>query len=496
MTLRSTPAPCAVQPFIGSTGRSAPGRIWPLRRKARAQAPGLKPRGADPWAPTGQPKGRLTNDAAMSCLLRGFVLLLSSSPSPRGHPLSARLEATLWPSASCPPTDARAARMVKFEREQLIVDCLDCGVSACWSLLREAPRRVALQPEGGEVRPAASAGEARAEIPRSPPSARTPPPSPDDSGVAWSPSPALTRGGGKGGDASPPPWSECGMGEGDRPKDGGGGRAATGLGVARARKSRRKPLKRLNPRPGIRRAFRPPRPLVPTSRSRFGPPPRQATRARKSRRKPLKRLKSAPRPGIRRALTTCETLVPTTRFRFGPPPRQATRARKSRRKALKRLNPRPGIRRAFRPPRPLVPTTRFRFGPPPRQATRARKSRRKPLKRLNPRPGIRRALRPPRPLVPTSRSRFGPPPRQATRARKSRRKALKRLNPRPGKGQPAEAAARPAANCRRLTPARARSRSPSGPSSPSAGRRAGRCSGRDRRRRRRRRGSRGCGRSA
>ena len=110
----------------------------------------------------------------MSCLLRGFVLLLSSSPFPRGHPLSACLEATPSPSASCPPTDAHAARMVKFEREQLIVDCLDCGVSACWSLLREAPRRVALQPEGGEVRPAASAGEARAEIPRSPPSARTP----------------------------------------------------------------------------------------------------------------------------------------------------------------------------------------------------------------------------------------------------------------------------------------------------------------------------------
>ncbi len=40
---------------------------------------------------------------------------------------------------------------------------------------------------------------------------------------AWSPSPALTREGGKGGDASPPPWSECGMGEGDRPKGGGGG---------------------------------------------------------------------------------------------------------------------------------------------------------------------------------------------------------------------------------------------------------------------------------
>ncbi len=66
-----------------------------------------------------------------------------------------------------------------------------------------------------------------------------PPPPP----FGWSPSPALTRGGGKGGDASPPPWTECGMGEGDRPhraskdarlstgyEDGGGGRAATGLG--------------------------------------------------------------------------------------------------------------------------------------------------------------------------------------------------------------------------------------------------------------------------
>ena len=270
--------------------------------------------------------------------------------------MSACLEATLWPSASRPPTDARAARMVTFERERLIVDCLDCGVFACWSLLREAQRYVAVQPEGREVRPAASAGAARPSLSTRPLTASTPPPP----CFEWSPSPALARRGGKGGDASPPPWSECGMGEGDRPKDGGGGRAATELGVARARKFQRKPLKRLNPRPGIRRALSPPRPLVPTSRSRFGPPPRQATRARKSRRKPLKR-----------------------------------------------------------------------------------------------------------------------------------------LNPRPGNGRLAEAAARLAAKCRhRLTPARARSRSPSGPSNPSAGRRVGRCSGRDRRRRRRRRGSRGCGRSA
>ncbi len=171
----------------------------------------------------------------MSCLLRGFVLLLSSSPFPRGHPLSTRLEATPSPSASCPPTDAHAARMVKFKREQLIVDCLDCGVSACWSLLREAPRRIALQPEGGEVRPAASAGEARAEIPRSPPSARTPSTIPRiESGGRMVPLPRADAQGRKSAGASPPPWSERGTGEGDRPKDGGGGRAATGPGSWRS----------------------------------------------------------------------------------------------------------------------------------------------------------------------------------------------------------------------------------------------------------------------
>ena len=220
--------------------------------------------------------------------------------------MSACLEATLSPSASRPPTDARAARMVTFERERLIVDCLDCGVFACWSLLREAQRYVAVQPEGREVRPAASAGAARPSLSTRPLTASTP-----TTMLRMVPPPPRWRAGEeRAATLLLPHGANAEWGRGDRPKDGGGGRAATELGVARARKFQRKPLKRLNPRPGIRRALSPPRPLVPTSRSRFGPPPRQATRARKSRRKPLKRLN--PRPEMRRALRPPRPLVPTS----------------------------------------------------------------------------------------------------------------------------------------------------------------------------------------
>ena len=137
---------------------------------------------------------------------------------------------------------------------------------------------------------------------------------------------------------------------------------APGLAVGAAREFRGKPLKRLNPRPGLRQPW--------------------------------------PSPHAQPCFETrrVASLLSMSAGRFGPPPRQPTAARKTRRKPLKRLNPRPGLRRPWRSPRaqPCFETRRVasvlsmsagRFGPPPRQPTAARKTRRKPLKRLKSAPG-------------------------------------------------------------------------------------------------------------
>ena len=144
---------------------------------------------------------------------------------------------------------------------------------------------------------------------------------------------------------------------------------APGLAVGAAREFRGKPLKRLNPRPGLRQPW---------------PSPH-----------------AQPCFGTRRVAS----LLSMSAGRFGPPPRQPTAARKTRRNPLKRLNPRPGLRRPWRSPRaqPCFETRRVasvlsmgagRFGPPPRQPTAARKTRHKLLKTLNPRPGIRSLRQP------------------------------------------------------------------------------------------------------
>ena len=86
-------------------------------------------------------------------------------------------------------------------------------------------------------------------------------------------------------------------------------------------------------------------------------------------------------------------------------PSAPTVARKIRRKVLKRLNPRPRSRpMSPRPPRVRAQGSATRsttaLTSPPAPAI-ARIIRRKVLKRLNPRPGSDRAVRPPRPLRPT-----------------------------------------------------------------------------------------------
>ncbi len=231
----------------------------------------------------------------------------------------------------------------------------------------------------------------------------------------------------------------------------------TALAVALARKIWRNALKRLNPRPELRRPLRlswtlarqsrtspptgaglEPRRIALFARLRgrgFRLPRRQATVARKIWRNALKRLN--PRPESRQPLWLART--PARQSRTSPPAgagleprriallvrlrargfrlphRQATLARKIWRNALKRLNPRPECRRplllswtlarqsrtspltgAGLEPRLIALLFRLRgwgFRLPGRQATLARKIRRNALKRLNPRPELRRPLR-------------------------------------------------------------------------------------------------------
>ena len=241
-----------------------------------------------------------------------------------------------------------------------------------------------------------------------------PPPPP----FGWSPSPALTRGGGKGGDASPPPWSECGMGEGDRPhraskdarlstgyEDGGGGRAATGLDSYDRPENLAQRLEKVESAPGIASAAMAGADAGPSiaNVAAHGSRPRAATDCR------------------------CASACRGRGFRL--PGRQATVARKIHRNALKRLNPRPELRRprwlawtrarqsrtspptgAGLEPRPIALLVRLRgrgFRLPGRQATLARKIRRNALKTLNPRPELRQPRWPAR--TPASQSRTSPP---------------------------------------------------------------------------------------
>ncbi len=130
--------------------------------------------------------------------------------------------------------------------------------------------------------------------------------------------------------------------------------SAPGLLVTAAREFHYKPLKRLNPRPGLRRRW---------------PSPR--ARACFETRRVASRL--------------------TMRAGRFAPPLSATVARKTGHKPLKGLNLRPGLRRPWRSPRaqPCFETRRVasrlgmragRFAPPRRQATGAREFRCKPLK--------------------------------------------------------------------------------------------------------------------
>ena len=253
------------------------------------------------------------------------------------------------------------------------------------------------------------------------------------------------------------------------------------------RKIRRKPLKRLIPRPGLRRTrnLRPSRPagtcfetrrfasLLSMRAASARPPSRRPTIARKFCCKPLKRLN--PRPAFR-----CPPKPSAARMRRDPGParppltrsgerrRRLTITRKIRRKPLKRLIPRPGLRRTrnCRPSRPAgtcFETRRFAsllsmravsVRPPPRRPTIARKIRRKPLKRLIPRPGLRRTrnFRPSRPagtcfetrrfasLLSMRAASARPPPPRLTIARKFCCKPLKRLIPRPEKSRRADGA--------------------------------------------------------
>ena len=197
------------------------------------------------------------------------------------------------------------------------------------------------------------------------------------------------------------------------------GRTAATLSVTVARKIRRKPLKRLIPRPGLRRTrnFRPLRPagtcfetrrfasLLSMRVASACQPPRRLTIARKFCCKPLKRL--IPRPAFRRPPKPSAARMrrnpgparpPLTRS--GETRRRLTIARKFRRKPLKRLIPRPGLRptRNFRPLRSAGPCFEMRrfasllsigaasARPPPWRLRIARKFCCKPLKRLIPRP--------------------------------------------------------------------------------------------------------------
>ena len=267
------------------------------------------------------------------------------------------------------------------------------------------------------------------------------------------------------------------------------GRTAATLSVTVARNFRCKPLKRLIPRPGLRRTrnFRPSRPagtcfetrrfaLLLSMRSVIAhPPPRRLTIARKFCCKPLKRL--IPRPAFRRSP---KPLAARMRRDPGParPPltrsgetrRRLTIALKIRRKPLQRLIPRPGLRRTrnFRPSRPAgtcfetrrlasLLSMRAASARPPRRLTIARKFCCKPLKRLIPRPGLRRTcnFRPSRPAgTCVETRRFAsllsmravsarPPPRRLTTARKFYCKPLKRLIPRPETSRRADGAGPP-----------------------------------------------------
>ena len=210
------------------------------------------------------------------------------------------------------------------------------------------------------------------------------------------------------------------------------------LGVAIARKIRRKALETLNPRPGSRRIDRRSSLAVaPVGGDRLGSNTGSGVAiARKTRRKALKTLN--PRPGFRRIdRRSSLALAPVGGDRLGSNAGSGVAiARKTRRKALETLNPRPGFRRVGRKSsRALASVGGDRLGSNAGSGVAiARKTRRKALETLNPRPGFRRVGRKSsRALASVGGDRLGSNAGLGVAiARKIGRKVLETLNPRPG----------------------------------------------------------------
>ncbi len=205
-----------------------------------------------------------------------------------------------------------------------------------------------------------------------------------------------------------PPWSECGMGEGDRPKDGGGGRAATGLGSCgrsqrpcgrwrqdsskRAPSSQRRPASALrgDRRPGRRPASFGDRPAEnPGADSMFSRPcgrfsGRSDRPGGRRRQDPSRR---APSPHGRPASASRGDPRPERRpASFGDRPAENPGADSMFSRPCGRFSGRSGDRNSRGvPPSARAPSTMLRMVPLPRADARGRKGRRRlssPVERM------------------------------------------------------------------------------------------------------------------